>query len=260
MRGFFTLKSYFSQMRLILIFLGIAMSSFCFCQSTKSSHVSEDSISSLTISIIGDSYRVDSVFVSVVDRKEQDTIFGITSSIGECRLNLKKLELGEKREYTILLRNNNRSFKSTDVSFEIEDSSPRDFLIELRLFAQTSCSMVMLPVLFNEGSSELNSMAKDELLVMVDLLKENPSIKIEARGYVDCLELIEFGVELASERAESAKKFLCTNLIDAERIIVTADDRIYNAGVCNCEGGLPAKCTEEQLALKRTISFMITSI
>lgn len=73
-------------------------------------------------------------------------------------------------------------------------------------------------VFFGYDSSEVNDEAKKILDVQVAWLKSDPNIKITIEGHCDERGTREYNIALGEKRANSAKKYLVANGINASRI------------------------------------------
>lgn len=73
-------------------------------------------------------------------------------------------------------------------------------------------------IYFATGSAELQKKSFSELFLLVQLLKENPSIKIEIGGHTDNTGSSEDNLKLSQARAESVVAFLQSKGITADRM------------------------------------------
>lgn len=73
-------------------------------------------------------------------------------------------------------------------------------------------------VFFTYDSSDVNEEAKKILDVQVAWLKSDPSIKITIEGHCDERGTREYNIALGEKRANSAKKYLVSNGVEAGRI------------------------------------------
>lgn len=75
-------------------------------------------------------------------------------------------------------------------------------------------------ILFDYGKSILRSDAFKKLDIMISILKRNPEITIELRGYSDSVGTKEGNYKQSVERSKSAKSYLLSRGIENKRIIV----------------------------------------
>lgn len=77
-------------------------------------------------------------------------------------------------------------------------------------------------VFFGYDSSDLSSDAKKILDSQTSWLKSDPNIKITIEGHCDERGTREYNIALGEKRANSAKKYLVANGIDATRIQIVS--------------------------------------
>ncbi len=73
-------------------------------------------------------------------------------------------------------------------------------------------------VLFSRGTTELLESSYPELNRVVDMLQENPSIKIQLSGHTDNQGVARLNLKLSQERVETVKKYLIERGVDNKRI------------------------------------------
>jgi outer membrane protein OmpA-like peptidoglycan-associated protein len=73
-------------------------------------------------------------------------------------------------------------------------------------------------VYFDRGTSELLDDSFEELDRVVDMLNENPTVKIELAGHTDNQGSSKLNVKLSQERVEKVKRYLSEHGVDAKRI------------------------------------------
>ncbi len=73
-------------------------------------------------------------------------------------------------------------------------------------------------VLFQQSTANLLDESYDELNMVVDFLKSNPSIEIELAGHTDNRGLQVHNMRLSRERVEKVKEYLISKGIDGKRI------------------------------------------
>jgi outer membrane protein OmpA-like peptidoglycan-associated protein len=80
-------------------------------------------------------------------------------------------------------------------------------------------SVIFKTVYFNFNSSELLILTRNELMVLIDFMNENPTVKIEVVGHTDHIGDWDVNLKISHDRAEEVFKFLRNNNIEKERII-----------------------------------------
>ena len=73
-------------------------------------------------------------------------------------------------------------------------------------------------VLFQQSTDNLLDESYDELNMVVDFLKSNPSVEIELAGHTDNRGLAVHNVRLSRDRVEKVKEYLTSQGIDGKRI------------------------------------------
>ena len=73
-------------------------------------------------------------------------------------------------------------------------------------------------VFFGSGQYDLDAKSTNELLFLVELLKDNPDLKIQISGHTDNVGKEEKNLLLSKQRAEAVKAFLQHYQISGGRI------------------------------------------
>jgi outer membrane protein OmpA-like peptidoglycan-associated protein len=77
-------------------------------------------------------------------------------------------------------------------------------------------------ILFDPSSSAIAPIAKPELQLLYDILRENPGISIRLEGHTDNVAQSKSSMSLARRRIKAVKKFLESKGIDGSRIELKA--------------------------------------
>lgn len=95
--------------------------------------------------------------------------------------------------------------------------------------------------------------AAEELDKLVEILRDNPEIKIELGSHTDSRATDDYNMTLSQKRAESAVNYIVTQGIDASRITAKGygETRLLN----DCTNDVP--CTEEQHQENRRTEFKV---
>ena len=107
---------------------------------------------------------------------------------------------------------------------EMEEGSENDKIIAIiksyfRDQVRIKESVIFKIVYFDFNSSELLFLTRKELIMLIDFMKENPSIKIEVVGHTDHIGDWDINLQFSHDRALEVFKFLRNNNIERERII-----------------------------------------
>jgi outer membrane protein OmpA-like peptidoglycan-associated protein len=95
-----------------------------------------------------------------------------------------------------------------------------------------------------------------ELEKILDVMNQNPTMKIDIRSHTDSRQTRKYNQQLSDRRAKSTMNYLLKNGIDASR--VTAKGYGETQLVNNCTDGV--NCSEEQHQLNRRSEFIITNL
>jgi len=104
------------------------------------------------------------------------------------------------------------------------------------------------------GSAKLNTQAKDELRKVVDLLKDNPGMKVELSSHTDSRGKSDMNMKLSQERAKVATEYVASFTgVDLSRVRARGygETRLDNA----CSDGV--ECNERQHQRNRRTEIQI---
>ena len=112
------------------------------------------------------------------------------------------------------------------------------------------------PVYFDLGSSYFNRTNKEELVKILTVLKEYPTLKIEIDANSDVQGTSDYNRWLSDRRAMRVKEYLINGGINPNRITTNSfgDTQIIN----KCIKGID--CTDEEHAVNRRVEFIIVSM
>jgi outer membrane protein OmpA-like peptidoglycan-associated protein/tetratricopeptide (TPR) repeat protein len=83
---------------------------------------------------------------------------------------------------------------------------------------QEGSRMILRNVFFHTGSHELLPESLPELNRLVEMLRQNPNIKIEFHGHTDNVGTFDFNQHLSEERARSVMEYVVGQGLDASRM------------------------------------------
>jgi OOP family OmpA-OmpF porin len=117
-----------------------------------------------------------------------------------------------------------KNFSLESVNLEEIDSTARELLIQKvkDYYSEkigTDKSVIFKTIYFSFNSAELLMLSKNELRVLVEYLKENPTVKVEVIGHTDITGNWDVNLNVSRERAGSVYRFLLENSIAHNRII-----------------------------------------
>lgn len=95
-----------------------------------------------------------------------------------------------------------------------------------------------------------------ELDKLIDLLKNNPNIKVELSAHTDSRHTTEYNMSLSQKRAEAAVKYIVSKGINQDKIVAKGygESKLVN----DCKDDI--KCPEESHQQNRRTEIMITEI
>ena len=105
-------------------------------------------------------------------------------------------------------------------SFHLKNNT-RDSALEKNIYLepiQINAAIQLNNVLFKTNSSELDSISYVELNTIVQLLNENPGIKIEIRGHTDNIGKADDNLKLSEKRAHAVVDYLIQKNISPTRL------------------------------------------
>lgn len=109
---------------------------------------------------------------------------------------------------------------------------------------------VLQGVNFRSGSSTLTNSSYSILYEAVDVLKQNPGMRVEIQGHTDSTGPAGFNLRLSERRAQSVKNFLVANGISGTRLVVRGYGETMPVG---------NNYTDEGRRMNRRIEFKILS-
>jgi outer membrane protein OmpA-like peptidoglycan-associated protein/tetratricopeptide (TPR) repeat protein len=111
-----------------------------------------------------------------------------------------------------------------------------------------------IPIIyFDLDKSNIRKDAAIELAKIVEVLKQNPTLKIDVRSHTDSRQTANYNANLSEKRAKSTVKWLVKNGIEASRL--TGSGYGESQLVNECADGV--ECSEEQHQQNRRSEFII---
>jgi outer membrane protein OmpA-like peptidoglycan-associated protein len=107
-------------------------------------------------------------------------------------------------------------------------------------------------IYYDYDSWEILPAAMPSLNRLADILKANPTVRIQLTSHTDCRGELEYNLVLSQKRAQAAVDYLITQGISSNRMIAVGRGEEALVEMCPCES-----CTEEQHQANRRTTFMI---
>jgi len=115
-------------------------------------------------------------------------------------------------------------------------------------------------IYFDLDKYNIRQEAALDLEKILDVLNQNPTMKLDIRSHTDCRQTAKYNEVLSDRRAKSTIAWLVKNGIDASRLTGKGYGETQLVNDCGCEPTNQSNCTEEQHQMNRRSEFIITAI
>src|SRR5690606_1189136 len=119
----------------------------------------------------------------------------------------------------------------------------------------TGTVIVLDNIYYDFNKSEIRKSDAGELAALADILKQYPALTIELTSHTDTRGTADYNMELSARRSASAKEFLVSLGISADRITTKAAGESSPRN--HCLDGV--NCTEEEHQRNRRTEVRITN-
>lgn len=144
-------------------------------------------------------------------KREAETIVFSDSLSGNFNVTLKT-----NHSYMVEVEANMHFFMNDAVKFgENETLVVRNYSLKKM---ETGAKLVIENILFNSGNATLKSQSYESLNKFAELLRKNPTVKIEVSGHTDNTGSASLNKKLSRDRALTVKNYLVNKGIEDERI------------------------------------------
>lgn len=113
------------------------------------------------------------------------------------------------------------------------------------------------PIYFDLDKSDIRPDAEIELNKIVQIMNDNPEIKIELGSHTDCRSSKDYNMKLSDRRAKSSAEYIQKRISNPERIYGKGYGESQLVNDCECEGKKVSKCSEEEHQENRRTEFRI---
>lgn len=113
------------------------------------------------------------------------------------------------------------------------------------------------PIYFDLNKSDIRPDAAIELDKIVEIMTENPEIRIELGSHTDCRASKSYNKRLSSRRAESSANYIKQRIDNPSRIYGKGYGESQLVNDCGCEGNVVSDCSEEEHQANRRTEFKI---
>jgi outer membrane protein OmpA-like peptidoglycan-associated protein/tetratricopeptide (TPR) repeat protein len=115
-------------------------------------------------------------------------------------------------------------------------------------------------IYFDLDKSNIRKEAALDLAKILDVLTQNPTMKLDIRSHTDCRQTAKYNLALSERRAKSTIEWLVSKGIDKSRLTGKGYGESQLINDCGCEPTNQSNCTEEQHQLNRRSEFIITAL
>jgi outer membrane protein OmpA-like peptidoglycan-associated protein len=130
------------------------------------------------------------------------------------------VSLPTNNDYALTVSREGYLFFSENISLSGENTSLEPFHKDIPLEPlKAGAKIILKNIFFETDKYELKKTSMVELKKMVDLLKNNPAIRVEISGHTDNTGTARYNQELSENRAQAVYEYLISNGIDANRLV-----------------------------------------
>ena len=115
-------------------------------------------------------------------------------------------------------------------------------------------------IYFDLDKSNIRPDAALELEKIAQVMKQNPTMKVDVRSHTDCRQTEKYNLALSDRRAKATMAWLSKNGIAANRLTGKGYGESKLVNDCGCEPTNTSNCTEEEHQANRRSEFIITAI
>ena len=115
-------------------------------------------------------------------------------------------------------------------------------------------------IYFDLDKSNIRADAALELEKIAQVMKQNPTMKVDVRSHTDCRQTVTYNQSLSNRRAKATMAWLVKNGISANRLTGKGYGESQLVNDCGCEPTNESKCSEEEHQANRRSEFIITAM
>lgn len=131
----------------------------------------------------------------------------------------------------------------------------KDFVINIPLKAVPIEEVTLNDILYDFNSDKLTAKSKENLKVLIDMMKKSENLIIAINSHTDSRGSDEYNLDLSQRRAQSVVNYLIENGIDSMRLQAKGfgETQLLN----RCKNGV--NCSDEEHQLNRRTTFKVVS-
>lgn len=160
-----------------------------------------------------------------------------------------------KQASGFVLRGRKDGYFSNEVSISSSDyDRNKSLFVDFHMCVNPCGQSIKLDnIIFDLGRWDILAAASQDLIYVVELMEDNPSIKVEMSSHTDARGRDDFNQVLSQKRAQSTVDYLLTKGISRERLLVrgAGESELLN----RCKDGVD--CTEEEHTVNRRTEFKV---
>jgi outer membrane protein OmpA-like peptidoglycan-associated protein/tetratricopeptide (TPR) repeat protein len=115
-------------------------------------------------------------------------------------------------------------------------------------------------IYFDLDKSNIRKDAAAKLAIIVEVMIDNPNIKIDVRSHTDCRQTYDYNIALSDRRAKSTINWLVKKGIAKNRLTGRGYGESKLVNDCGCEPTNDSTCTEEEHQKNRRSEFIIVEM
>ncbi|MGL3001528.1 OmpA family protein [Flavobacterium sp. RSSB_23] len=115
-------------------------------------------------------------------------------------------------------------------------------------------------IYFDLDKSNIRKEAALDLAKILDVLMQNPTMKLDIRSHTDCRQTAKYNLALSDRRAKATIAWLVSKGIESSRLTGRGYGESQLINDCGCEPTNASNCTEEQHQMNRRSEFIITAL
>jgi outer membrane protein OmpA-like peptidoglycan-associated protein/tetratricopeptide (TPR) repeat protein len=113
-------------------------------------------------------------------------------------------------------------------------------------------------IYFDLDKYNIRQEAALDLEKILDVLLQNPTMKLDIRSHTDCRQTMKYNQKLSDNRAKSTIAWLVKNGVAPNRLTGRGYGESQLVNDCGCEPTNKSNCTEEQHQMNRRSEFIVT--
>ncbi|MCO6175401.1 OmpA family protein [Flavobacterium sp. NRK F10] len=112
-------------------------------------------------------------------------------------------------------------------------------------------------IYFDLDKWNITKKAEEKLSVLLAVMEEYPSIKVDVRSHTDCRQTYDYNMRLSNKRAKATIDWLVNHGIAANRLTGKGYGESQLVNDCGCEPANDSPCTEAQHQQNRRSEFIV---